>query len=513
MNPSQVKRVIIVGGGTSGWMCAAAIARASPSNTSITLIESSDIGVIGVGEATIPTLIEFNRFLGINENDLIRECHGTFKLGIEFSDWHTLGKSYFHPFGFYGRDTPDFPFHQLWLRLKHMETQGLAPAEAAGEISDFNLCTAAAYQGRFAPAQGGADTILATMRHAYHFDSRLYGKMLRRYADAKGVTRIEANIVKASCSPEGGFIESVLLESGESVCGDLFIDCSGFKSLLIEDAMQSEFVDWSHYLLCDRAIALPTELSGSPLPYTRATAGDAGWRWRIPLQTRMGNGHVYSSQFTDDDTALRDLQNAIDGTSLAEPLPLRFKPGHRHEFWVKNCVAIGLAGGFIEPLESTSIHLTQVGIQRLIQFWPAHGVNYAETAHYNSEMTEDYERIRDFIVLHYKATDREDTAFWRAVKNMAVPDSLSNRMEVFRSSGRVVDIPQDLFRPHSWLAVMLGQKVQPRNYDAFVDRIPVESLLANMQHLKDAVNKTAASLPGHQDYINRCCAAAESSRV
>jgi tryptophan halogenase len=504
---ASVEKVVIVGGGTSGWMCAAALARMAPSNLSITLVESADIGVIGVGEATIPTLIQFNEFLGLDESDVLRQCQGTFKLGIEFVDWLRTGENYFHPFGSFGRDTPEFAFHQLWLRLRDLSAKGVTPPDAPGEISDYNLCIMAARLGRFSPPMGGADAILSTMRHAYHFDSMLYGQLLRRYAEQRGVRRIEGMVVSVEQDPEHGQIRSVTLRDGHVLSGDLFIDCSGFKSLLIGSTIGSDFIDWSHYLPCDRALALPTARSGPPPPFTRATADRAGWRWQIPLQHRTGNGYVYSSAFIDQDEAHRRLVEGADGVPLADVLPLRFRTGHRRSFWEKNCIAIGLAGGFIEPLESTSIHLAQVGIQRLINLWPGRGFNAAETAHYNRSMTADYELVRDLIVLHYSATQRDDTEFWRYVGNMTIPDTLASKLSMFRFSGRIIPNPEDLFTEHSWLAVMLGQGIEPQNYDALVDRVPASALIHNMRLLKDAVAKTANTLPSHQDYIDRHCSA------
>ncbi|WP_288131384.1 tryptophan halogenase family protein [Microbulbifer sp.] len=501
-----VRNVVIVGGGTSGWMCAAAIARMAPPGLTVTLVESEEIGTIGVGEATIPTLIEFNRFLGLNENDVLRYCGGTFKLGIEFVDWLGAGERYFHPFGLFGRDTPEFAFHQLWLRLKAMSENGAAPADTAGRIHDYNLCSVAAARGRFSPPSMESDTILSTMRHAYHFDANLYGQLLRGYAEQKNVRRVEGKVVDVARDPELGLIRSVSLSDGRAIAGDLFIDCSGFRSLLIGDALGSDFIDWSHYLPCDRALAFPTARIGSAVPFTRATADRAGWRWQIPLQQRSGNGYVYASDFIDEQEALRQLLDSAEGTPLADPRPLRFRTGHRRVFWEKNCIAIGLAGGFIEPLESTSIHLAQVGIQRLINLWPGRGVNAAEVAHYNRAMRMDYERIRDFIVLHYHAAQRSDSEFWRYVGNMEIPDTLASRLDMFRANGRIIPDPEDLFTEHSWLAVMLGQGIKPRNYDALVSRIPERALIYNMRQLKDAVEKTAMSLPTHQDYIDRHCA-------
>jgi len=503
----MVKNVVIVGGGTSGWMSAAAIARIAPPNTTITLVESEDIGTIGVGEATIPTLKEFNDFLGLEENDILRECQGTFKLGIEFIDWYKKSESYFHPFGFYGRDTPEFAFHQLWLRLKEMSAKGTAPKDAAGDISEYSLCTAAAHLGRFSLPQGGTDAILSNMRHAYHIDSKRYGQMLRRYAEKKGVIRTEGIVVNVEQDPNNGDISSVTLKNGQVLSGELFIDCSGFKSLLIEGKMASEFVDWSHYLPCDRAIALQTDITEPPIPYTQATADVAGWRWRIPLQGRVGNGHVYSSEFMAQDEAQQRLIDTVDGKALTDPLALKFRTGHRRAFWEKNCVAIGLAGGFIEPLESTSIHLAQAGIQRLLKLWPGRGCNAAEIKHYNQLMTADYESTRDFIILHYKATQRDDSEFWRYVKNMPIPDTLTAKIETFRHSGRILTSSEDLFTSHSWLAVMLGQGINPQYYDTMLDRVPDNVLIKNMQMLRDAVRKTAATLSRHQDYIAQHCSA------
>ena len=504
---NAVQRVLIVGGGTSGWMCAAAIARMAPANLTITLVESEELGTIGVGEATIPTLIEFNQFLGLNEHDVLRECQGTYKLGIEFIDWLKPGARYFHPFGYYGRDTPEFAFHQLWLRLNKLAETGAVPADAAVDINEYCLCAAAARLGRFSQAQGGNNAILSTMRHAYHIDSQRYGQLLRRYAEQKGVRRVEGLVENITLHPHHGHIESLTLRSGAVIAADLFIDCSGFKALLAEGALHSEFIDWRHYLPCDRALAMPTQSLEAPPPYTRATAEQSGWRWRIPLQQRTGNGYVYASGFSSSEQALQCLLNKVEGTALAEPKPLRFTSGHRRDFWRKNCVAIGLAGGFIEPLESTSIHLAQMGIQRLINLWPGNGYNPAETVHYNTLMTADYERVRDFIILHYHATQRRDTEFWQYVSNMAIPDTLQAKIDIFRSSGRIIPAPEDLFAAHSWLAVMLGQGIQPQHYDTLVNRIPQNALLQNMQQLKQAVSKTAAALPSHQHYLNQHCAA------
>ncbi len=506
-----MKRVVIVGGGTSGWMCAAALARVSPPQTHITLIESDDIGIIGVGEATIPLLAEFNQFLGIDEHEMLRACSGTFKLGIEFIDWYKKAERYFHPFGFFGKDTPDIPFHQLWLKLNKLARDGVISKDIASDICDYNLCTRAAKLGRFAQPQGGANTIMSTMRHAYHFDSSAYGKLLRRYAEQKQVMRIEGKVVDVCQDRISGNIHSVVLESGQEIEGDLFIDCSGFRALLIAEHLKSEFIDWSKYLPCDRAIAIQTTSYSNPPAYTRAYAQKAGWRWEIPLQNRTGNGYVYSSAHLSQDAALNSLMGSIQTTPLHEPRHLKFRTGHRQTFWQNNCVAIGLAGGFIEPLESTSIHLVQVGIQHLTKWWPANGDSGAEKTRYNQAMAAEYQDIRDFIVLHYSATSRNDSAFWRHVRDMPIPQTLKEKIEFFQSSGQIFTKPDALFTPHSWIAVMLGQGIQPAHYDELVDRIPQKALVSNLHGLRESIRRTAESMTTHQHYLITHCTPCKSA--
>ncbi|WP_343528356.1 tryptophan halogenase family protein [Sphingomonas sp.] len=490
---APISRVVIVGGGTSGWMCAAALSRMAAPDMTITLVESEEIGVIGVGEATIPPLIEFNTFLGLSEREVLGECRGTLKYGIEFVDWGRAGARYFHPFSPYGRDTAEFPFHQLWLRLMAMAARDEVSAAAIGDIEDYNLCALAARLGRVAPP-GTNNPLLATMRHAYHLDATLYAKILRRYAEQKNVQRVEGLVVDVDQAPETGLIQHVILRDGRTIAGDLFIDCSGFRSLLIGEAMDSAFIDWSAYLPCDRAIAMPVKRHGAPVPYTRATADRAGWRWRIPLQHRAGHGYVYSSAILDDDAAHRRLVETCDGEPIADARPLRFRTGHRHCFWDRNCVAIGLAGGFIEPLESTSIHLAQLGIQRLINLWPAYGVSQTEAQCYNRLMTADYTRLRDFILLHYVATDGRDEPFWQEVRRIAIPNTLAEKLELFRGRGRIVAEADDLFTTHNWLAVMLGQGLRPSGYDGLVDRVPSDVLIRNMGLLHQAFAKAATRL-------------------
>jgi tryptophan halogenase len=488
-------------------MCAAAMARIVPPGVEVSLVESDEIGVIGVGEATIPTLSSFNAFLGLDEDDFVRRTQGTFKLGIEFVDWDRLGGRYFHPFGFHGRDTVEFKFPALWLRLEQAGRSDPAIAALAGEIGDYNLCTVAARLGRFARPQASQDGVLASMRYAFHFDASLYGQYLRDYAQQRGVTRIEGMIVEVRQRAEDGFLESVVLKDGRTIEGDLFIDCSGFRGLLIEKTLGTSFVDWSRFLPCDRAMAVPCELAGPPEPFTRSTADSAGWRWRIPLQHRMGNGYVYCSAFLSEAAARDRLLSQLEGTPLADPRPIKFRTGHRGAFWVKNCVAIGLAGGFIEPLESTSIHLVQMGLQRLIGLFPDRGFAQADIDQYNWETRIEYEQLRDFIVLHYKATTRDDTAFWRLCRDMAIPDSLAHKMELFRSKGRIFRFQEDLFTEDSWLAVMLGQGITPRDYDRLTDRVPLEVLVKNLGRLREAVARTAEALPTHQAFLDRYCKA------
>lgn len=504
-----MRKVVIVGGGTAGWMCAAALARFSPPNTHISLVESDEIGTIGVGEATIPLLTEFNQFLGIDEHEMLSECAGTYKLGIEFIDWFKKGEGYFHPFGFFGKDTPEFPFHQLWLKLNSLQ-RGAVTNTATTDICDFNLCTAAARLGRFAQPQGNANTILSTMRHAYHFDAAAYGKLLRRYAEQRKVQRIEGRVVDVRMESPHQNIQSLVLKDGQAIKGDLFIDCSGFKALLIEGKMKSQFKDWSHFLPCDRAIAVQSANTSDPLPYTRAFAKHAGWQWQIPLQNRMGNGYVYCSHYLEQHRAVDALLQNIQGATLTPPKVLQFRTGHRRTFWEKNCVAIGLAGGFIEPLESTSIHLVQQGIQLLVNLWPLEGSTANQMAQYNRMMTAEYEDIRDFIVLHYKATTRNDSAFWNYVREMAIPNSLQEKIDEFKASGKITTCPGALFTTHSWLAVMLGQGVIPKQYDKRVDRIEESTLVHHLLGLRESVRRTAESMPTHQQYINTHCAASAS---
>jgi len=497
MTHEPIKQIVIVGGGTSGWMCAAGLARMlGGRQVEITLVESDEIGTIGVGEATIPSLQTFNQMLGIDEADFMRRTQATFKLGIGFSDWDRLGGRYIHPFGTYGLDRPEVKFHQMWRKLHEASSD-------IGDIGDYNLTLMAARLNRFG-RDTGKGGLLSTLRYAYHLDASLYARYLRDYAEARGVSRCEGRIT-AVRQREDGFIRSVVLEDGRTLDGDLFVDCSGFRGLLIENTLKAGYDDWSHWLPCDRAVAAPCERSGPLVPYTRAGADEAGWRWRIPLQHREGNGYVYSSGHLEDAAAIERLTQMLEGRVLAEPRLIRFKTGRRRKFWDKNVVAIGLAGGFIEPLESTSIHLAQMGISRLLLLFPDMNFNPALSREFNRSTALEYEQVRDFIILHYKATARDDTDFWRRCQATDIPDSLQHKIELFRDSGRVFRFKDELFTENSWLAVMLGQGVMPQTWDPVADGIPEADMRQALFELRGAIFKAARDLPDHAAFIGAYC--------
>ena len=502
MTGDAIENVVIVGGGTAGWMCAAALSRVAPPTLKVTLIESDEIGTIGVGEATIPTLGAFNEFLGIEEDDLIREASATFKLGIEFVDWLRPGHAYFHPFGTIGLDTVEFKFHHLWLRLLYAADDPGVPRSLVRDIGDYSLSTVAAKSGHFGRTSPGDESLVASMRHAYHFDASLYAKMLRKFAEARGVRRIEGKVTNVALRPTDGFIDRLELADGQSLAADLFVDCSGFRRLLL-DRVGAKFEDWSKYLPCDRALVVATENVGPPPPFTRATADIAGWRWRIPLQHRTGNGHVYASGHISDEEATQRLLAGLEGAPLEEPRQIRFQTGRLIEPWLKNCIGIGLAAGFVEPLESTSIHLIQSGVEKLVKLFPDRRFDPADIAEFNRQNGLEFEQVRDFIVLHYKATERDDTPFWRSCRNAEIPTSLAEKMALFGSKGRIFRRDADLFTEDSWLAVMLGQGVRPRSYDQLVDRYPLADLVRQFSRLNAGVASTAQSLPTHEAALSR----------
>ena len=500
MTQSRIKKVVIVGGGTAGWMTATSFARLTEgTNLSIELVESDEIGIVGVGEATIPPITEFNRSLRIDENDFMRATQASFKLGIEFVDWYAKGQSYIHPFGHYGVQMHGIYFHHFWLR--HRAQGGTMSAD------EFNMLIQACRQGRFGHPLPDDRLPLPPMAFAYHFDASLYAAYLRRISEAIGVKRTEGKVVSVQQHGETGFIESVKLADGRMVEGDLFIDCSGFRGLLIEQTLHAGYEDWSEWLPCDRAMAVPCERAAATTPYTRSSAREAGWQWRIPLQHRTGNGYVYSSQFISDDEAASKLLERIDGKALADPRPLRFVAGRRKQVWVKNCVAVGLASGFLEPLESTSIHLIQSMVARLLFMLPGAGINPATVEKFNALARNELQEIRDLLLLHYMATVRDDTPFWRHIRAIPKPDSLRQRWEMYEQGGDIIVAAQDLFKEASWFAIFNGQGVHPKAYHPFADIPSDEELMRRFKLMAGDVQKRVATFPLHDEYLRRHCAA------
>jgi len=492
----SMQRIVIVGGGTAGWMAAAAITRfLGGSPRDVTLVESDAIGIVGVGEATVPPIRSFNKMLGIAEADFLRATRGTIKLGIEFVNWGRIGDRYIHPFGAAGQDFHGVPFHQLLLR----EKANGRPAD----LPDDSMSATAARAGRYSPPREGERTPLSHIAHAYHFDARLYARFLRSYAEERGVSRQEGRITQVHRDGETGDVASVELESGQRIEGDLFIDCSGFRGLLIEETLGTGYEDWSDYLPMDRALAVPTANVGPPDPFTRATAHAAGWQWRIPLQHRTGNGIVFSSAFMEPDEAERILRSNLEGEALAEPRLLKFTTGMRKKAWSHNVIALGLSSGFLEPLESTSIHLIQHGIARLAALFPAKPINPAERDEYNRNLRETYQFIRDFLVLHYCATQRDDSPFWRHVQAMEIPDTLAHKLELWRAHGRLFPRETDMFEIPSWVAVLLGQNVWPESYDPVVDGLVADHVTAAFANMRNAYRQTAMQLPTHEEYLRR----------
>lgn len=494
MQPTSLN-VVIVGGGTAGWMAAAGLSSLlANAGLNITLVESAAIGTVGVGEATLPHLRFFNQAIGIDEHDFMAVTRATVKLGIEFVDWGKIGDRYIHPFGDYGIPNDGVGFHHFWRRF----------SGELGSISDFSLPVVAAERAKFQPPSEDDRSALSTFRFAYQFDATQYAPYLRRHAEARGVIRLEGRVVDVSLDEQGD-LETLKLEDGREVHGDLFIDCSGFIGLLIEKALATGYEEWTEWLPCDRAVAAPCEHVGPLLPYTRATAREAGWQWRIPLQHRTGNGYVYSSQFIDDQAAMDALVNSLEGPLLADPKPLRFVTGKRRKLWNRNCVAVGLSGGFLEPLESTSIYLIQQGITYLIEMFPdGDNVDIARTE-YNRMMDLEFERIRDFLILHYHATERTDAPLWDMMRTMDVPDSLKEKMALFRARGQVQTYDHGLFLEPSWLAVYLGQGVFPDYYDPRVDEYPQQEMVSRLQGMKAHIRRSADQMMGHADWISRHC--------
>ncbi len=500
MNEAGKLDVVIVGGGTSGWMTASALAQVLRGKYNIRLVESDEIGTIGVGEATIPMIALFNTMLQIDENEFMRETQATFKLGIEFVNWGRLGDRYLHGFGPIGQENWTVDFHQYWLK------QYLAGK--AQELDKYAINSAACLQNKFMrPRLDMPKSPLSQIRYAFHFDATLYARYLRKYAEKRGVQRVEGRITSVQQREGDGHVTSVTLQSGEVVAGDLFIDCSGFRGLLIEGALQTGFEDWSHWLPCDRAVAVPCANAPALLPYTRATARQAGWQWRIPLQHRIGNGHVFSSKYMSEDEATAILVGNLDGAPLAEPRALRFQTGRRKKAWNKNVVSIGLASGFVEPLESTSIHLVQMGIAHLLTYFPSAGFDEAVTREFNRMMQLEFEWVRDFIVLHYKATERTDTPFWNYCREMEVPAALRDRMKLFEADGRVFRDGEELFSKPSWLQVMHGQRLRPASYHPLTDLLSEQEIATYLDEVAGVIKACVDVMPTHAQFIADTCAA------
>jgi tryptophan halogenase len=502
MQDRRIRSIVIVGGGTAGWMAAAALAKVAGTQThSITLVESSEIGTIGVGEATIPPIQVFNKLLGIDEDEFLRETQATFKLGIEFVDWRRLDHRYFHHFGLFGADMKDgVSFGHYWLRWVK---QGGNPDNLR-----FSSEAEAARLGRFGRIQASERGGLPNINYAFQFDAASYAAYLRRFAEKRGVERVEGRIVNVRQNGESGFIESVELADGRIVAGDFFLDCSGFRGLLIEDKLEAGFEDWSRYLPNNRAVAVPCARVEDPSPATRVTAREAGWQWRIPLQHRTGNGYVFSDAYIGEEEATAALMSRLDGAPGAEPRMLRFVAGRRRRSWIKNCVAIGLSSGFLEPLESTSIHLIQVAISKLLDLFPDRDVHPVLVDRFNREMDSLYESIRDFITAHYKVTEREDTPYWRYCRNMAIPDSLAAKLELFRTRGEVLVADDDLFREVSWFAILYGQGIVPQGYHPIADAMSEDDLTLTLSRIRAAIRQRVEGLPTHQAFLARCCASA-----
>ncbi|ALH80802.1 tryptophan halogenase family protein [Sphingopyxis macrogoltabida] len=487
-----VRRIVIAGGGTAGWMMAAAIARTMGPTVDLTLVESEAIGTIGVGESTIPPLVNFNRILGIPEPEFMRAAQATFKLGILFDNWKHDGHSYFHSFGLSGKDHWSAGFQHFWL---HGKARGHEQS-----YDDYCVELVAGLQGKFAhlPEE--------RMNYAYHVDATLYGRFLRKLAEADGARRVEGKIARVELDSESGDIAALLLDGDRRIEGDMFVDCTGFRGLLIDGALHAGFEDWGHWLPNDSAIAVQSDHLGPPMPYTQAIAHDAGWQWRIPLQHRMGAGIVYSSGYLSRDAAYERLMSSV-GTPRIEPFDIKFRGGVRRKQWFRNCVAVGLAGGFVEPLEATTVHLIQRAVLRFIRMMPNGRVSERDAAEFNDQQRLDIEQIRDFVILHYKATNRRDSPFWRHVANMPIPASLEQKIELFRETGRVFRKNEELFAENSWVQVMMGQGIEPQSYHPIAEKLRDDELDRLLRMLRENVTNTVATLPEHHAYVARYCGA------
>jgi tryptophan halogenase len=504
VDDSQIESVCVLGGGTAGWMTAAALSHKFKGQPlSIRLIESDEIGTVGVGEATLPHIRNFNTALRISEPELMKATEATIKLGIEFCDWGRIGDRYIHPFGDFGPNVNGVPFYQFWLRLRELGD--------TSRLDEYSLGIMLAEMGRFTTPAADPSRLESTFRFAYQFDATRYARFLRRYSEANGVVRTEGKVVDATRNPTTGFIESIKLDRGENISADLFVDCSGFRGLLIEKQLEAGYEDWSQWLPCNRAVAIPCETRGPLTPFTRATARKAGWQWRIPLQHRVGNGHVYCSDFISDDEATQFLLANLEGPPLASPNQLHFKTGRRRSFWSKNVVAIGLSAGFLEPLESTSIHLIQEGITELIQLFPDKGFAQSDADEYNRRMNLNFERVRDFLLLHYVANQRDDSPMWLHFQNLKLPDSLQEKLDAWLTRALIIKYEFGVFLPPSWIAVMLGQNLLPRHHDLRADAAPRDVLVNNAAGIRRSVMSAAQNAPDHAAFIRQIGAASDTA--
>ncbi len=491
---NRIRKIVIAGGGTAGWMSAAALASMlSPDNVQIVLVESEEIGTVGVGEATIPDIISFNRMLGIDEAEFLKATKGTFKLGIEFSDWGKLGDKYFHPFGNHGADMNGIDFHQYWLHTRQ--------AGNSNSLEEYSMCAVAAKNMKFALPNDNPRSLLSQIGYAYHFDATAYALFLRDYAEKRGVIRIEGRIEQIVQDEKTENISALVMQNNQRVEGDFFFDCTGFKSKLLGETLGVPFHDWSKWLPCNSAQAVASERRGELLPYTKSMAKSAGWQWRIPTQHRTGNGHIYCADFMDDQQATDILMQGLDAPALSDPRTIRFTTGCRDKFWHKNCVAIGLSSGFLEPLESTSIFLIQQGISRFIALYPSLTPAAKVVEEYNRLMTREFNQVRDFIILHYKATQRTDSEFWRYCKNMSIPDSLQHKMELFQCAGRVFRDDHELFSTSSWVAVMTGQNIYPETPEPMLLGVPIQNIEQSLQSMQRAMQQTSIQMPTHAEFI------------
>ena len=494
MNKNKIENVVIVGGGTAGWITAAMLAKILGNSINITLVESDEIGTIGVGEATIPPIVHFNNAIGLDEQTFLKETKATFKLGIEFENWGKQGDKYMHAFGGIGKNFPFCDFHNFWLKSKQ--------AGNTTPFGDYSVNYQAAKQNKFDKLQNLPGTNLQGLVYAYHFDAGLYAKLLRKHSEAMGVTRIEGKIEKVNLHQETGYVKSVQLENSAEITGDLFVDCSGLSALLIEKALSTGFEDWSHWLPCDRAIAVPCESTESIAPYTCSIAHESGWQWRIPLQHRIGNGLVYASKYMSDEEAKTTLLNNLDGKPLGEPRIIPFKTGIRRKQWHRNVVAIGLSSGFFEPLESTNIHLIQSAATRLVKFFPHNGIKAEEVSTFNRQARVEAEKMRDFIILHYKLNQKENSPFWQACQRMEVPKSLSDKIALFVSSGKVFRDQEELFAETAWQQVMIGQGAIPNDYHPLVNSLSATQLSELMSSLTALIDQTVDKLPTHSEFLS-----------